>query len=391
MVGRGARVWWRRLPADKRSEIRQRILSHRKKFMIAGVSGAGGLVYAYESHVQECPVTGRSRFVALYPDQMKTISKQEFASLLEEYQDDILLRTDKRYDRVVDVSNRLLSANRDIRQIYDKTWTVTVVDQNVQNAFVLPCGNIFVFTGMLDVCDNDDQLAVILGHEMSHAILGHVAEKLTLATFIQMIILVPMAVLWAIIPSDGIALVTDWFVDKMVEIFVDLPFSRAMELEADEVGLQLAAKACFDVREAPVLWRIMELRDEITSPADTSKDLEFLYTHPVHSTRYERLYELLEDALTLRTNCGCSRLPYKQNPEFRVRNLEKIMTGVKQAIEVNREKVANGEGKIKLDTSAIMALSAKSPDIIEKEIKSCKFWSFDAKEVAVPVPETYAK
>ena len=67
------------------------------------------------------------------------------------------------------------------------------------------------------------------------------------------------------------------------------------------------------------------------------------------------------------------------------------MTGVKQAIEVNREKVANGEGKIKLDTSAIMALSAKSPDIIEKEIKSCKFWSFDAKEAAVPVPETYAK
>ena len=60
--------------------------------------------------------------------------------------------------RVVDVSNRLLSGNKDIRQIYDKTWTVTVVDQNVKNAFVLPCGNIFVFTGMLDLCENDDQV-----------------------------------------------------------------------------------------------------------------------------------------------------------------------------------------------------------------------------------------
>ena len=77
------------MPADKRLEFKQRLLSHRKKFIFAGVSGAAGLVYAYESHVQECPVTGRSRFVALYPDQIKTISKAEFDNLLEEFQDSI--------------------------------------------------------------------------------------------------------------------------------------------------------------------------------------------------------------------------------------------------------------------------------------------------------------
>ena len=74
---------FRRLPSDKKLEVRGRILSHRKKIAFAGASFIGGLVYAYESHIQECPVTGRRRFVALYPDQAKRISQEEFNNLLQ--------------------------------------------------------------------------------------------------------------------------------------------------------------------------------------------------------------------------------------------------------------------------------------------------------------------
>ena len=227
------------------------------------------------------------RFVALYPDQVKKISRQEFDGLLQEFSEDILPNNDKLYNRVVAVSNRLLEGNKDLRQIYDKSWTVTVVDLPVRNAFVLPSGNIFVFKGMLDLCRNDDQLAIILGHEMSHAILGHVAEQLTRAGFINMLLLVPMAVIWAILPNDGIALVTDWFIQKVTDICFHLPHSRRHEMEADEVGLMMAAKACFDVREAPALWEIMEIIDSLDceNEMSTDKDLEFLSTHPVHSSR----------------------------------------------------------------------------------------------------------
>ena len=215
---------------------------------------------------------------------MKKISRQEFENLMEEFRHVIVPNNRPEYVRVARVSNRLLSGNKDIRQIYDKTWTITVVDQPVQNAFVLPSGNIFIFRGMLDLCQNDDQLAAIIGHEMAHSILGHVAEKLTLASFVNVIMFVPMALLWALMPNDGIALVSNWFINKVSEILIDLPFSRAMELEADEVGLVLAAKACFDVREAPALWELLELMDE--NPLSSDKDLEFLATHPVHRTRY---------------------------------------------------------------------------------------------------------
>ena len=320
VIGKTARGVWRRLPAGEKTLIKEAVLAHRKKLISSGFLLGGGILYAYESHLQQCPVTGRtrygnkdccqleyikplqSRFVALYPDQMKKISRQEFEGLVDEYREDILPSNRPEYSRVSRVSNRILNGNKDLRQIYDKTWTVTVVDQPVQNAFVLPSGNIFIFQGMLDLCDNDDQLAIIIGHEMAHSILGHMAEKLTMASFVHAVMLVPMAVLWALMPNDGIALVSSWFIDKVTEVLIHLPFSRDMELEADEVGLLLAAKACFDVREAPALWKLLEMLEE--DPLAKDKDFEFLATHPVHSTRYKRTprFSLISKSFPAGTN-----------------------------------------------------------------------------------------
>ena len=171
---------------------------------------------------------------------MKSISKLEFQDLIEDHQEDILPINHPEYLRVARVSNRLLNGNKDLRQIYDKNWTITVINLPIQNALVLPSGNIFIYRGMLELCKNDDQLAVIIGHEMAHSILGHVAEKLTMGTFVQIALLVPMALLWAFMPNGGIAVVFDWFIDKVTDVLIHLPFSRDMELEADEGGLLLA-------------------------------------------------------------------------------------------------------------------------------------------------------
>jgi len=72
------------------------------------------------------------------------------------------------------VAQRLLKANKDLPQFQNKDWTITVVDDDSHcNAFVLPCGSVFVFSGLLKLCESDDELAVILGHEMAHAVMGH--------------------------------------------------------------------------------------------------------------------------------------------------------------------------------------------------------------------------
>jgi len=84
------------------------------------------------------------------------------------------------------VAKQLLDRNKDIEQINEHDWSVSVVDdENTMNAFVLPSGNIFVFTGLLKICDNDDQLGIVLAHEISHAILLHGLEMVSMHLKIQ--------------------------------------------------------------------------------------------------------------------------------------------------------------------------------------------------------------
>merc|ERR1711860_134423 len=161
-----------------------------------------------------------------------------------------------------------------------------------QNAFVLPNGHIFVFNGMLDLCSNDSQLGVVIGHEIAHALLNHTGEKLTYINFISALLFIPMAVIWAFLPNDGIALVTDWFINKVSDLIFELPFSRQMETEADEVGLKLAAKSCIDIREAPLFWAKMKLISEMTSD-EGGEILEFASTHPSHEHREHKLASMV--------------------------------------------------------------------------------------------------
>lgn len=118
--------------------------------------------------------------------------------------------------------------------------------------------------------------------------------------------IIPLAVAWAFLPNDGIAIVADWFFNQVSTILWELPFARHMETEADEVGLKLASKACFDVREAPVFWAKMQVVSEMSSDFEQP---EFLSTHPSHETREKHLAALVPDALQMRSSCGCYKLP----------------------------------------------------------------------------------
>ena len=213
---------------------------------------------------------------------------------------------------------------------------------------MLPSGHIFVFQGMLDFCSdneghlNEDKLAIIIGHEMAHAVLGHAAEKLSLTNLMDAILLVPMAVIWAFIPSDGIAFITHWFTKQVVDIFIELPFSRELEIEADTIGLEMAARACFDVRHAPAIWMVMEVLDEAVSTlsnctTDNADILEeyktlesFLSTHPAHGERQTKLETMMESAMAVRKDCSCP--PLGPGPDPRA-----LATQAREWWEQNRE------------------------------------------------------
>ncbi|POI21630.1 hypothetical protein CIB84_014624, partial [Bambusicola thoracicus] len=92
---------------------------------------------------------------------------------MEKYESKMLPETDARYQVVKRVVGHLSESNKDIPQVSALTWAIHVVDEPEVNAFVLPNGEVFVFTGLLNAVSDIHQLSFILGHEIAHAVLEH--------------------------------------------------------------------------------------------------------------------------------------------------------------------------------------------------------------------------
>jgi len=159
-------------------------------------------------------------------------------------------------------------------------WEVTVFDDEMINAFALPGGNIGVFTGILEVADNQDQLAAVMGHEVAHVIARHSAER----TSIRHASGTVGAIGGAVIGSGNAGVLT--------QLGLDLPFGRKQEDEADIIGLDYMAKAGFDPRQAVQLWENMREKNPGSPP-------QFMSTHPSSLSRIDRLNEKMPGALAL--------------------------------------------------------------------------------------------
>lgn len=148
-------------------------------------------------------------------------------------------------------------------------------------------------------------------------------EMYSRTRLIDWAVIISMAAIWALIFSDGIAAVskqqkgiekdhmrlqvTTWFYNLCVEATANLPYSRKLEREADRVGLEIAAKACVDIREAPTYWRDMDTRSKIGDQPQQPPDV--ISTHPSHGERAERINDYMDRALKLRAECNCPPLP----------------------------------------------------------------------------------
>ncbi|XP_048511921.1 metalloendopeptidase OMA1, mitochondrial-like isoform X2 [Athalia rosae] len=236
--------------------------------------------------------------------QEAAFAKLIFDAHLEEHKDHILPKDHPIYKRLLKITNRILNANKDLPYVKDKQWTLSVIDNPTKNAYVLPGGNMFIFTGALQMVENEDQLSFIVAHEMAHALLKHSIEQVSNGFIVDLLLVFPIIIIWAIFP-DLIAGLLQFLGTSFVKILHDLPYSRALETEADEVGLTLSAKACIDVREAVVFWGMMRTLKDMNSEQD---QIPWLSTHPNDEDREKNLNSQMAQAIALRSTYQCPML-----------------------------------------------------------------------------------
>ncbi|XP_004642648.1 metalloendopeptidase OMA1, mitochondrial [Octodon degus] len=306
IVGRGIRKWWQALPPNRKELFRESVRKNKWKLFL-GLSTCGLLfVVFYFTHLEVSPITGRSKLLLLGKEHFRLLSELEYKALMEEFKDDMLTEKDPRYLTVKEVVYHLVECNKDMPGISEINWVIHVVDSpDTVNAFVLPNGQVFIFTGLLNSVTDMHQLSFLLGHEIAHAILGHAAEKASMVHLLDFLGMIFLTMIWAICSRDSLAILGQWIQSKLQEYMFDRPYSRTLETEADKIGLQLAAKACVDVRASSVFWQQMEFADVLQGHP---KLPEWLSTHPSHGNRAEHLDRLIPQALNIREVCNCPPL-----------------------------------------------------------------------------------
>jgi len=180
-----------------------------------GIAGVGAVAYAY--NLEEVPVSGRRRFNVVNQAWEHQLGEQQYQQVLQQFQGKILSDNDSRSRQVQRVLERLIP-NSGLPDDYD--WKVHVIDSEETNAFVIPGGKVFVFTGILPICDGDDGLAAVLGHEIGHNLARHIAEQMS-----RNIFLVGIATIGEL--AVGIP---DVISRQLMGLAYELPRSRAQEV-----------------------------------------------------------------------------------------------------------------------------------------------------------------
>jgi predicted Zn-dependent protease len=165
-------------------------------------------------------------------------------------------------------------------------WQVNVIDSKELNAFCMPGGRIMFYSGLIDQLDlTDDEIAIVMGHEIAHALREHSREQLSQTMTAQAGLGVASAILGG--GSAGADLASQGY-----QALVATQFSRTDESEADRIGLELAARAGYDPRAGLTLWKKM---------GDASKGAppEFLSTHPADANREKTIQSLLPTVMPL--------------------------------------------------------------------------------------------
>jgi predicted Zn-dependent protease len=240
-------------------------------------------------------ITGRSQLTLVSEDQMQQMSLTEYKKFLSENK---VISSDKNNAEMVKrVGERIAKA---ITQYYQQKgiandisnykWEFNLVQSKEVNAWCMPGGKVVVYTGILPVTQNEDALAIVLGHEITHAVAGHGRERMSEEMLAQGIQVAGNVALGN--NTKTVNIFNNVF-GPTAELGILLPNSRNQEYEADHYGLIFAAMAGYNPEEAIPFWtRMMNLKK------GGSETPVFLSDHPSDASRIQKLKELMPEALT---------------------------------------------------------------------------------------------
>ncbi|WP_106475874.1 M48 family metallopeptidase [Phytohalomonas tamaricis] len=224
--------------------------------------------------------TGRSQLTLFSQDEVNQMGEESFTK----YQQDLPVVQGQTAEYVSCVANAITAqvpADAGISQ-----WEVKVFKDDEANAFALPGGHIGVNTGLLDVAKNQDQLAAVLGHEVSHVLAHHANERVSTQSITQTGLSVLQSAA-GLSSAGGEQLMG--LLGAGAQYGVILPFSRRQESEADILGLDLMAQAGFDPQASIALWQNMSANSAGEPPVWAS-------THPSNGQRTEALQSNMSQA-----------------------------------------------------------------------------------------------
>ncbi len=238
------------------------------------------------------PFTGRKQFVAIPSSQMLALSADSYAKVLSENK----LSPNRNYvSSVRSVGEKLTAAveaymkqNNLESAIEGYDWQYNVIVSPELNAWCMPGGQIAFYEGIMPVCEDEAGIAVVMGHEIAHAVAQHGNERMSQQLALQM---GGIALSEALKEQkeETIALAMLAF-GVGTQVGIQLPYSRTHESEADELGLYFMAMAGYNPQVAPQFWERMNANS-------TSRPPEFLSTHPDPSNRIAHLKEIMPRAM----------------------------------------------------------------------------------------------
>jgi predicted Zn-dependent protease len=267
---------------------------------------AGYAAYYWFSNRSVDPYTGETVLIDknISPADEKALGLQAYQEILQ--QEPALDRNSEISRQVREIAQRLIAKVPEVEdalaaengmqaphveKAFD--WDVNVIQSDQVNAFCLPGGKIAVYTGLVPVAENADAMAVVMGHEISHALLRHGAQRMSEQKLAQI--------------GQMAGAMSGMDAQQMQAVMAvygygrALPYARKQETQADEMGLMLAAAACYNPQEAIPLWQRME------QSSGGGGQPEFASTHPDPGTRIENLQALMPKAMQYRAKfCDAS-------------------------------------------------------------------------------------
>ncbi len=238
------------------------------------------------------PVTGRKQLNLVPNFLIQSMAFTEYDSVL--HTSNVLPAWNDQTQMVRRVGTRIqqavetyMSQNGFSKDLKGFKWDYNVINENIINAWCMPGGKVVVYSGLLPVTQNETALAIVMGHEIGHAIAHHGNERMSEALLIQLGGLTLEEALKQKSQQTQLLFLSLYVVGSNLAIM--LPHSRMQESEADKLGLIFAAMAGYNPEEAIPFWQRM------AAAAKGPKTPEFLSTHPSDETRIKRLSALIPD------------------------------------------------------------------------------------------------